>query len=194
MPTTLPALKGAAVVSLHRWNRRHLNWKRTELRCHKLHRLPVSCWKAPHRASALADGRRQQDVTQRVRIAQAMPSVRCVGQRRNADLHEACHRSLRIGNWNHVTAAVVGKVQRHRYKPRIQLRRPCRAWVIRTLEQYVVDEQQRQGAVLLRDSSRHVYNTTVPTTCLPHTGFAGVWTPATHAELNSDRTITYTRI
>ena len=33
---------------------------------------------------------------------------------------------------------------------------------------------------------RHVY---VPTTCLPHTGFAGVWIPATHAVLNSDRTI-----
>ena len=29
----------------------------------------------------------------------------------------------------------------------------------------------------------HVYNITVPATCLPHTGFAGVWTPATHAEL-----------
>ena len=26
-----------------------------------------------------------------------------------------------------------------------------------------------------------VYNTTVPAPCLPHTGFAGVWTPATHA-------------
>ena len=25
---------------------------------------------------------------------------------------------------------------------------------------------------------RHVYNTTVPATCLPHTGFAGAWTPA----------------
>ena len=25
----------------------------------------------------------------------------------------------------------------------------------------------------------HVYNTTVPATCLPRTGFAGVWTPAT---------------
>ena len=35
----------------------------------------------------------------------------------------------------------------------------------------------------------HVYNTTVPATCLPHTGFAGVWTPATHAELTSHRTI-----
>ena len=32
-------------------------------------------------------------------------------------------------------------------------------------------------------SSRHVYSTTVTTTCLPHTGFAGVWTPATRAEL-----------
>ena len=29
---------------------------------------------------------------------------------------------------------------------------------------------------------RHVYNTTVSTACLPHTGFAGAWTPATHAE------------
>ena len=28
------------------------------------------------------------------------------------------------------------------------------------------------------------YDTTVTATCLPHTGFAGVWTPATHAELN----------
>ena len=28
------------------------------------------------------------------------------------------------------------------------------------------------------DSSRHVYNATVPTTCLPHAGFAGAWTPA----------------
>ena len=54
--------------------------------------------------------------------------------------------------------------------------------------------EQESTAILLRralflDSSRHVYNTTVPTTCLPHTGFAGVRTPATHAELNSDRTI-----
>ena len=31
----------------------------------------------------------------------------------------------------------------------------------------------------------HVYNTTVPATCLPHTGFAGVWTPATHAEFSN---------
>ena len=29
----------------------------------------------------------------------------------------------------------------------------------------------------------------VPATCLPHTGFAGVWTPATHTELSSHRTI-----
>ena len=36
----------------------------------------------------------------------------------------------------------------------------------------------------------HVYNITVPATCLPHTGFAGVWTPATHAELICHRTIT----
>ena len=35
----------------------------------------------------------------------------------------------------------------------------------------------------------HVYNITVPATCLPHTGFAGVWTPATHAELICHRTI-----
>ena len=35
----------------------------------------------------------------------------------------------------------------------------------------------------------HVYNTTVPATCLPHTGFAGVWTPATYAELTNHRTI-----
>ena len=35
------------------------------------------------------------------------------------------------------------------------------------------------------DSSRHVYNTTVPATCLPHTGFAGVWTPATHTSLSA---------
>ena len=27
---------------------------------------------------------------------------------------------------------------------------------------------------------------TVPATCLPHTGFAGVWTPATHARFSSD--------
>ena len=31
----------------------------------------------------------------------------------------------------------------------------------------------------------HVYNTTVPATCLPHIGFAGVWTPATHAEFSN---------
>ena len=31
----------------------------------------------------------------------------------------------------------------------------------------------------------HVYNITVPATCLPHTGFAGVWTPATHAEFSN---------
>ena len=35
----------------------------------------------------------------------------------------------------------------------------------------------------------HVYNTTVSATCLPHTGFAGVWTPATYAELICHRTI-----
>ena len=35
----------------------------------------------------------------------------------------------------------------------------------------------------------HVYNTTVPATCLPHTGFAGVWTPATYAELICHRTV-----
>ena len=35
----------------------------------------------------------------------------------------------------------------------------------------------------------HVYNITVPATCLPHTGFAGVWTLATHAELICHRTI-----
>ena len=29
-----------------------------------------------------------------------------------------------------------------------------------------------------RDSSRRVYNTTVPTACLPHTGLADVWTQA----------------
>ena len=32
-------------------------------------------------------------------------------------------------------------------------------------------------------------NITGPATCLPHTGFAGVWTPATHAELICHRTI-----
>ena len=31
----------------------------------------------------------------------------------------------------------------------------------------------------------HVYDTTVPATCLSHTGFAGVWTPATHAEFTN---------
>ena len=31
----------------------------------------------------------------------------------------------------------------------------------------------------------HVYNTTVQATCLPHTGFASVWTPATHAEFSN---------
>ena len=45
------------------------------------------------------------------------------------------------------------------------------------------------GACSIRHSSRHVYNTTVPTACLPHTGFAGVWTPVTHAELICHRTI-----
>ena len=30
-----------------------------------------------------------------------------------------------------------------------------------------------------------VYNTTVPAPCLPHTGFTGVWTPATHAEFSN---------
>ena len=39
----------------------------------------------------------------------------------------------------------------------------------------------------LCDSSRHVYDTTAPTTCLPHTRFAGAWTPATHAEFLCDR-------
>ena len=50
-------------------------------------------------------------------------------------------------------------------------------------------EHAEATLVLLLDSSRNVYNTTVPTTCLPHTGFAGVWTPSTHAELLCDRTI-----
>ena len=41
--------------------------------------------------------------------------------------------------------------------------------------------QVQRAALQLRlrcDSSRDVYNTTVPATCLPHTGFAGVhvWT------------------
>ena len=36
--------------------------------------------------------------------------------------------------------------------------------------------------------------TTAPTACLPHTGFAGVWTPAIHAELNDHRTMHMTRI
>ena len=31
----------------------------------------------------------------------------------------------------------------------------------------------------------HVYNITIPATCLPHTGFAGVWTLATHAEFSN---------
>ena len=40
-------------------------------------------------------------------------------------------------------------------------------------------------ARLLWSVQEHVYNTTVPATCLPHTGFAGVWTPATHAEFSN---------
>ena len=43
--------------------------------------------------------------------------------------------------------------------------------------------------MLLWAVQEHVYNTTVPATCLPHTGFAGVWTPATHAESICHRTI-----
>ena len=40
------------------------------------------------------------------------------------------------------------------------------------------------------DSSRHVYITTVPALCLPHTGFAGAWSPsAIHAELICHRTM-----
>ena len=34
-----------------------------------------------------------------------------------------------------------------------------------------------------------VYDNTVSTTCLPHTGFAGVWTQATHAEFLYDKTM-----
>ena len=44
-------------------------------------------------------------------------------------------------------------------------------------------------SVLFWAVQEHVYNITVPATCLPHTGFAGVWTPATHAELICHRTI-----
>ena len=38
----------------------------------------------------------------------------------------------------------------------------------------------------------HVYNTTAPTTCLPHTGFAGAWTPShtCRATLRQDHTCT----
>ena len=47
----------------------------------------------------------------------------------------------------------------------------------------------RNACAFRRDSSRQVQNTTVPTAHLPHTGFAGVWTPATHAELSNHRSI-----
>ena len=43
-------------------------------------------------------------------------------------------------------------------------------------------QKERPPKQLLRVSSRRVYDTTVPATRLPHTGFACVWTPATHAE------------
>ena len=42
---------------------------------------------------------------------------------------------------------------------------------------------QVRSSLRIFDSSGYVYNTTVPATCSPHTGFAGVWTPATHANL-----------
>ena len=43
----------------------------------------------------------------------------------------------------------------------------------------------RQQHIFFKTVQEHVYNTTVPAICLPHTGFAGVWTPATHAEFSN---------
>ena len=57
------------------------------------------------------------------------------------------------------------------------------------------DDADRLGTELgwrwwrMMRQSKTFCNTTAPTTCLPHTGFAGVWTPATRAEFLCDRTI-----
>ena len=43
----------------------------------------------------------------------------------------------------------------------------------------------KKTPTILDRSSGQVYDIKVPTTFLPHTGFAGAWTPATHAEFLS---------
>ena len=60
---------------------------------------------------------------------------------------------------------------------------------LRLIEQACGCAKVQGGATDCWAIQEHVYNITVPATCLPHTGFAGVWTPATHAELICHRTI-----
>ena len=47
----------------------------------------------------------------------------------------------------------------------------------------------KKTPTILDRSSGQVYDIKVPTTFLPHTGFAGAWTPATHVELICHRTV-----
>ena len=110
---------------------------------------------------------------------------------REASVWEACCWCSGVINMSR-TVSEQGSTDQHSVVSQAPLELPpsrrCET-VILDSSRHVYNTTSTNNCLPAVDSSRRVYNTTVPATCLPHTGFAGAWTPATHAEFLCDRTI-----